>query len=345
MVWSRSCTIRELCAFGHTALGGCVRVAGPLKRRRLLRDLRMNMTNQILVRAACGAALCCCFGANLCAQQAQQEAIASMGAQQLRTIDLKRLIEALPPEARKRLAGDLGALDRLVREELVRQVILTEARQQAWDKKPDVQLLMERAREQALLQAYVNSLARPAASYPSEDEIKGYYEASKASFTQPAEFQLAQIFIASAEDADKSAAANAQKKAVDIAARVQKTPADFARIAKENSEHKDSAAKGGDMGWVPETQLIPEVRAAVASMTKGEVSAPIRSASGWHIIRLADRKPSVTRPLPDVRDQLVASMRMRKAQEAERRYIEDLLSKSAVNVNQVDLQKLQAGIK
>ncbi|HTS52596.1 MAG TPA: peptidylprolyl isomerase [Burkholderiales bacterium] len=275
----------------------------------------------------------------------QPDVIATMGAQQLRAADLKRLIDALPPDARKRLAGDLNALDRLVREELVRQSILTEAKQQGWDKKPDVQLMMDRAREQALLQAYVNNLARPAAGYPSEDEVKGYYEASKGSYTQPAEFELAQIFIASPADADKAVAANAQKKAVDVAARVQKAPADFAKIAKESSDHKESAARGGELGWVPETQLIPEVRAAVARMTKGEVSAPIRSDGGWHIVRLADRKVSVTRPLPEVRDQIVATMRLRKAQEVERRYIEDLLSKSAVSVNQADLQKLQAAIK
>ena len=268
-----------------------------------------------------------------------------MGTQQIRAADLKRLIDALSPDTRNRLATDLGALDRMLREELVRQSVLSEARQQGWDKRPDMQLLMERAREQALLQAYMNNLARPPASYPSEDEIKGFYEASKANFTQPAEFQLAQIFIASPDDGDKAAAANVQKKAVDIAARVQKAPGDFARIAKESSEHKESAAKGGDMGWVSETQLIPEVRAAVVRMTKGEVSAPIRSQAGWHIVRLSDRKASVTRPLPDVRDQIVGTMRLRKAQEVERRYIEDLLSRTGVNVNQTELQKLQATIK
>jgi peptidylprolyl isomerase len=280
-----------------------------------------------------------------CAHAQQPEVIGAMGNQQVRSADLKRLIDALPADARKRLATDLGALDRLVREELVRQSILTEARQQGWDKKPDVQLLMERAREQALLQAYVNNLSRAAPGYPSEDEIKGYYEASKQSFTQPGEFQLSQIFIASPEGADKTLAAAAQKKAADLASRVQKAPNDFAKIARESSEHKDSAPKGGDLGWVPETQLVPEVRTVVTRMTKGEVSTPIRTAGGWHIVRLADRKPSATRPLAEVREQIVAAMRLRRAQDVERRYIEDLLSKSAVTINQSELQRMQSAIK
>lgn len=276
---------------------------------------------------------------------AAQELIGKMGAQELRVLDLKRMIDAQAPEVRKQLATDLGAMDRLVRSELVRQSILAEARQQGWDKKPDIQYQMERARDTALLQSYVNSLARPPATYPSEDEIKAFYEASKDSLTVPAEYQLAQLFVSVAEGADAAAAAAAQRKAADLAARVQKAPADFARVAREASEHKESAAKGGELGWVPEPQLLPEIRAVVTRMNKGDVSAPIRSASGWHVVRLLDRKPSSVRALADVRDQLVASLRLRKAQEAERAYIEGLLSKSAVTVNQVELQKVQALIK
>jgi peptidylprolyl isomerase len=274
-----------------------------------------------------------------------QEAIGTMGPQQLRAQDLKRVIEAQPAEVRKQLATDLGALDRLVRSELVRQAILTEARQKQWDKKADVQLLMERARDQVLITSYVNDLARPPAAYPSEDEIKGFYEASKGSFTVPAEYHLAQIFVQAPDPSDKVAVAAALKKASDLAARVQRAPGDFAKIAQESSEHKDSASKGGDLGWLPETQLIPEIRASVVRMTKGELSPPIRSATGWHIVRLIDRKPSTTRALSEVRDTIVANMRLRRAQEAERAYLEALLGKATVNVNQAQLQKLQAGIK
>ena len=205
---------------------------------------------------------------------------------------------------------------------------------------------MERAREQVLITSYVNDLARPPANYPYEDEVRGFYEASKASFTVPAEYELLQIFVQAPDESDKVAVAAALKKASDLAARVQRAPGDFGKIARESSEHKESAAKGGELGWVPETQLIPEIRAAVVRMTRGELSPPIRSASGWHIVRLLNREPSsATKPLSEVRETIVANMRLRKAQEVERAYIEGLLGKATVNVNQAELQKLQAGIK
>ena len=56
-------------------------------------------------------------------------------------------------------------------------------------------------------------------------------------------------------------------------------------------------------------------------------------------------KPSVTRPLSKVRDQIVAMMRLHKAQEVERWYVEDLLTRSPLSINQADLQNVQAGIK
>ena len=72
-----------------------------------------------------------------------QDVVGKMGTQEIKGADLKRLLEAFPLEARKRMA----ALDRLVREELVRQFIVGEAKRQGWDKKPDVQLAMDRARD------------------------------------------------------------------------------------------------------------------------------------------------------------------------------------------------------
>jgi peptidylprolyl isomerase len=274
-----------------------------------------------------------------------QEVVGVMGSQQLRGADLKRIIDAQPPEVRRQLADDFGAIDRLVRSELVRQAIVAEARQKQWDRRPDVQLLMERAREQALITSYVNDLVRPAPNYPSEDEIKGFYKASEASFAVATQYHLAQIFVAAPDPSDKVATAAAQKKASDIAARVQRAPGEFAKIAREISEHKDSAPKGGDLGWLPENQLIPEVRTAVLRMTKGELSPPLRSATGWHIVRLIDRKPGATRPLSEVREAIVSTMRLRRAQEAERNYVEGLLGKASVTVNQVELQKLQATIR
>jgi hypothetical protein len=149
---------------------------------------------------------------------AQQEVMATMGNQQVRTADLKRLIDALTPDVCKRLATDLGALDRLVREELVRQTILGEARQQAGTK-PDVQLLMERARAGAA--AGLREQSSRARSPVIRRMRSALLRGQQGSVTVPAEYQLSQIFIHRRESARHRGAA--QNKATEIAARMQKS--------------------------------------------------------------------------------------------------------------------------
>jgi peptidylprolyl isomerase len=200
---------------------------------------------------------------------------------------------------------------------------------------------MDRARDGALLQYYMTEVAKPPAGFPAEDDVKRAYEANKGAFTIPAQFQLAQIFISSPDSADKQTATAAQKKAADVAAKAQAKNADFAKLAAENSDHKDTASKGGDLGWLAETQLLPEIRSAVTKMEKGEVSGPIRTNTGWHIVKLVDRKPSTYRPLSEVRDAIVGQLRIRRAQEIEKNYIEGLVSRNQITVNQIELSKLQ----
>jgi peptidylprolyl isomerase len=80
-------------------------------------------------------------------------------------------------------------------------------------------------------------------------------------------------------------------------------------------------------------------------MAKGDVSAPIKSAAGWHLIKLIDKKAAGTRPLSDIRGNLIAAMRNRKAQDMERTYLEALAIKLPPSVNQIELGKLQNGLR
>jgi peptidylprolyl isomerase len=288
-------------------------------------------------------ALAVCLAAGAQAQQpaAGDAVVGKMGNVEIKTSEMRRIIEAQPPEVRKQLAVGVNELDRVVRNELVRQALLSEAKSKGWEKKPDVMLMMERAKEQALLQAYMNDVARPPAGFPSEDDVKRAYEANKGQLGVPAQYQLAQIFVAQAESADRATAAAATKKAQDIAAKAAAKSADFAKLARETSEHKDTAPKGGDLGWLPEDQILPDIRSAVSKLEKGDVAGPIRSASGWHIVKLVDKKPASVRPLSEVRDVIANQLRMRRAQEIERSYIEGMISRTQPTVNQIELSKLQ----
>jgi len=285
------------------------------------------------------------LGLLFCSPAVADELVGKMGDVELRSAELMVILEAQPADNKRQLASDPGALERLVRSELMRKAVLNEAKQKGWDKRAELQPLIERAHDQVIVSTFVGNVAKPAEGYPSEEEIKQFYEANKAQLLAPAQYQVAQIFLPAAEGTDKSKAEEAKKKIGELSARLGKSGADFAKLAKENSAHKESAEKGGELGWVSEEQMVPEIRRAITGMNKGEVSAPIKSTAGWHLIKLLDKKPPGTRSLAEVRPNLIVAMRNRKAQDLERAYIEALSIKLPPTINQIELGKLQGGLR
>ncbi len=285
------------------------------------------------------------IGLMLCSAAAAEDLLGKMGDVELHSSELKAILEAQPPDARRQLATDPAALERLVRSELMRKAVLNEAKQKGWDKRQELQPLIERARDQVIVSSFVGNVAKPGDGYPSEDEIKQFYESNKAQLVAPVQFQLAQIFLPAAEGTDKAKAEEAKKKIGELSAKLGKSGADFAKLAKENSAHKESAEKGGELGWVSEEQMVPEIRRAVTGMDKGEVSPPVKSAAGWHLIKLLDKKPAAARPLADIRANLIVAMRNRKSQDMERAYLEALSIKLPPTLNQIEIGKLQSGLR
>jgi peptidylprolyl isomerase len=220
--------------------------------------------------------------------------------------------------------------------------LVAEARSRAWDTRPEVILQMERAKEQALLASFINEISRPPADFPSEQDITTVYSANTAEFTVPRQFRVSQIFVAVPKDAKQPDQDRLKKKAEDIAKRVQSKDADFPRLAQANSDHKPSADQGGDMGWLTERDMIPELRTLVPTMLKGDVSKPVRTEQGWHVIKLMDTKPQSVRPLAEVRPQLVKLMRQRRAQELEKKHMDEIAEKTPPAVNEIALIKLRS---
>lgn len=265
--------------------------------------------------------------------------IAKMGGVELRASEVRQLIETQSPEAKLQIESGPQGIERLVRMELLRRAVLQEARQKAWDKRPEVIAQIDVAQEQVVVSSYVNQLARPSVDYPSDDEVQAAYNANKDALKSPIQFHISQIYIASAVKNDKQQQDAARIKASDIEAKAREKNADFGELAKKYSEHKPSAEQGGEMGWLSEEQMLPEIRTVVATMKPGDVSTVIHTSQGWHIIRLQERREAALRQLAEVREYLVQTLRWRKAQENESKYLDDLASRTPIAVNQVGLNQ------
>jgi peptidylprolyl isomerase len=274
------------------------------------------------------------------AAESGSEIVARLGSTDVTIDDLKDFVHGLDPATREQAAKDSQLLARLVRVELARMAVLSEAKEKHWEDQPDVARQIERARNQTIVATYLASVATPPAAYPSEAEIQAFYEQNRDRFMLPRQYHLSQIFVASPSGAEKAAEETARKRAEDLAKKAKAKGANFADLARKNSDEADSAKNGGDLGWLAENQIVPEIRTIVAGMTKSEISEPIRTQAGWHIVTLADTKPAGPRPLAEIHDAVAQGLRQRKLEENQQAYLGKLLESRHAAVNEIGLAKL-----
>jgi peptidyl-prolyl cis-trans isomerase D len=93
-----------------------------------------------------------------------------------------------------------------------------------------------------------------------------------------------------------------------------KSGADFAELAKKNSEDEASAKNGGDLDYFGKGRMVPEFDAAVFGMEPGQISDLVKTQYGYHIIKLVDKKPATTRPYAQVQQQLHDQLAYQRAQ-------------------------------
>jgi parvulin-like peptidyl-prolyl isomerase len=220
--------------------------------------------------------------------------------------EVERLVETLSPESRKQVLIDQAAFTRLVREEAVRRSVLEAARTTGLVNNEHVAYLMNRAADQVLFNSYIQleSRGRVSSDYPSDVQIQSFYEQNRAKFTTEAQVMVWQVFIPVPTSADSETITERATFADKLSEQIRQNKVSFPDAALAHSGHEASRRQGGFIGLVRISQLIPEVRDAVVTLENGQIGGPIRSKSGFHIIRRDLLIPARVVPLAEVREQI-----------------------------------------
>ena len=146
----------------------------------------------------------------------------------------------------------------------------------------------------------------------SDAEVTDFYNKNLKNYTTPEQRTASHILITAARDANAETQAAAKKKAETVLAEVRANPANFAAIAKANSQDPGSAQNGGDLGTVEKGLFVKSVEDAIYSLKEGETSGLVQSEFGWHIIKLTGIKPSTQKSLDEARTQIAADLKKQK---------------------------------
>jgi len=146
-------------------------------------------------------------------------------------------------------------------------------------------------------------------------ELKQYYESHRAQYRTEEARRASHILISADASADADARKKAQARAEEIYKEVLGNPDSFAALAKKYSQDPGSAANGGDLGFIGRGGMkdVPEFENALFRLKEGEISQPIASKYGFHIIRLTAVQPSKGKTFEEVRGQIEQELKRQRA--------------------------------
>ena len=184
-----------------------------------------------------------------------------------------------------------------------------EAIRQWFESHPDLYVQPERVSVR-YLELTRNDIAN--AITADDDELRALYEQDRADYRSPEQREARHILITVARDADEQTVAAARERAEALRARIAGGE-DFAEVAKEASQDPGSAPLGGSLGFFGRGVMDPAFEEAAFSAAVGEVSEPVRSRFGWHVIEVTEVRAEEVRPFEDARADVLRAYQQRQA--------------------------------
>ncbi|MDG6773118.1 SurA N-terminal domain-containing protein [Thiomicrorhabdus sp. ZW0627] len=186
--------------------------------------------------------------------------------------------------------------------------------------------------EKVVVQYVELSKEELAKKIPVNDKVlKAYYEDNKLLFTLPEKRHAKHILI-SVEGDSKEADEKAKKTIAEVQAKL-KAGESFEELAKTYSQDPGSAQSGGDLGSFEQGMMVPAFDEAVFSMKVGEISQPVKTDFGYHLIKLDGIEPKKIEAFADVKDQVTKQYQL---QEAEKQYFDILEKLNTIAYEQSD---------
>jgi len=164
---------------------------------------------------------------------------------------------------------------------------------------------------------------------PTQQEIQQYYNAHQSEYATPEQAKSRHILIKVAPGADAKTDAAAKAKAEAILKQIQ-GGANFADLAKKNSDDPGSKDSGGELGFAQRGHMVPEFDNAIFTQKIGDTKI-VKSQYGYHIIQVEERTPAHTQPINEVLPTIQATLIRQKSAAAQENFARTLTSEAIKN--------------
>lgn len=249
-----------------------------------------------------------------------EKVLAKVEAEEIKEKDVDQVIQAAGPQgaAYDNPQGRKAILDDLV----AARLFALSGKKQGLDQTLEFKSAIENFTHQALVRAVIEKIFENIVT--SEEESKKFYDENPAQFTTPDEVRARHILLSD------------DVTSVDKVTTIQqelKKGVSFDVLAVTYSIDPSAAQGGGDLGFFGKGQMVPEFEeAAFALKEPGDISDPIKTAFGWHIIKLEEKKPSTVISYDEIKPQIIQYLSNEKRAEKYQEALEVLKKEYKVEV-------------
>jgi len=156
----------------------------------------------------------------------------------------------------------------------------------------------------------------------NNQDAESFYKLNQKEFVVPEKVRISQILLKGSEKASDQ-----EKEAIKLKAskleKELKSGADFQKLAKTNSEDEATASKGGDLGWITRGSLNPTIEDEAFKLNKGEISSPIQTDHGYHLILVQDKVDETQTTFEEAKDKIIGRLKDEQAKKTIARFADD----------------------
>jgi peptidyl-prolyl cis-trans isomerase C len=260
----------------------------------------------------------------------------------IRRSDYQRELERLPPDVRPGFSNSEKRVNDLLRRMLIERTLAAQARAEKLESRPEhaARFAMEQERLYAQLKvAEIDAVA--AAGFDAkraqwEARAREIYQIDRAKYSTPEQVSASHILF----DTKARTSDEARKLAAEALAKAN-AGADFNVLAREVSEDRSAKSNSGQLGWFTFGEMDPAfAKAAFALAKTGELSEPVQSSFGWHVIRLDGRRPAVQKPFEEVRESILAELKQKYVNDEREAAVAKLRTDPTIRANREAIDAL-----
>ena len=264
------------------------------------------------------------------AESGKNQVVAQVGNEQLTEEKLNARITMLPPQVQEMLKNNPSMRGQLINAWVEMILWAKDAEAQGLEKTPDIQLKLADMRHSVLAMAAKEKLAKDMEVLPAEREE--YFQQHKQEFMKPEEVSAQHILINLPEKPTPEEETKALAIVKEVQEKIKKNES-FAELAKTYSDDPGSKTNGGNLAPFGRGRMVPEFEKAAFATPVGQVSEPVRTKFGFHLIKVNEKTPETQQTLADAAEKIDAIIKGKKQKTAIDKHQAELKGKYPVTVS------------